>query len=118
MNEQIQAGAEIHSDKGYEIGTQEKYEAFVKERNKSLAQARIKELWNYAADSTKDDSWKSQTAFIEEFAKLIIQECAQIAAMTPFPDADEEIKKTFGHTWDMACVAAAKDIRKYFGVEE
>ena len=38
---------------------------------------RIKELWNYAADTTKDDSWESQSAFIEEFAKLIVQECAQ-----------------------------------------
>ena len=38
---------------------------------------RIKELWNYAADTTKDDSWKSQSAFIEEFAKLIVRECAK-----------------------------------------
>jgi len=38
---------------------------------------RIKELWNYAADTTKDDSWESQSAFIEEFAELIIRECAE-----------------------------------------
>ena len=77
----------------------------------------IKELWNYAADTTKDDSWESQSAFIEEFAKSIILKCAQIAALTKFPDTDEVTRKTFGHTWDMACAAAAKDIRKYFGVE-
>ena len=50
MNEQIKAGADIHAgDGGYEISTQEKYEAFVKVRNKSLAQARIRELAEQAA---------------------------------------------------------------------
>ena len=45
MNEQIKAGADIHAgDGGYSEGTQEQYDAFVKVRNKSLAQGRIKEL--------------------------------------------------------------------------
>lgn len=39
---------------------------------------RIKELWNYAADTTKDDSWESQSTFIEEFAELIVKECAKV----------------------------------------
>lgn len=54
---------------------------------------------------------------LEKFAELIVGECARIAAQTPFPDADEDIRKTFGHTWDMACVKSAKDIRKHFGVK-
>ena len=39
MNKQIKAGADIHAgDGGYSEGTQEQYDAFVKVRNKSLAQ--------------------------------------------------------------------------------
>lgn len=39
---------------------------------------RIKELWNEAAESTVNDSWESQTKFIERFAELIVRECAGI----------------------------------------
>ena len=39
---------------------------------------RIKELWTEAAKSTKDDSWESQTAFIERFAGLIVLECMEV----------------------------------------
>jgi hypothetical protein len=35
---------------------------------------RIKELWNEAAESTVNDSWESQTKFIERFAELLEQE--------------------------------------------
>ncbi|UOF82019.1 hypothetical protein [Caudoviricetes sp.] len=45
MNELIKEGGEIHAgDGGYSISTKEKYDEFVKVRNKSLAQSRIKEL--------------------------------------------------------------------------
>ena len=47
----------------------------------------------------------------EKFAELIVRECAKVAAATPFPDADEDMRKTFGHTWDMACVEAGKQVR-------
>jgi hypothetical protein len=54
----------------------------------------------------------------EKFAKLIVKECARIAAQTPCPYEDEFAKQTYAHTWDMACIESAKDIRKHFGVEE
>ena len=54
---------------------------------------------------------------LEEFAELIVRECARVAAQTPCP-YDEDARKTFGHTWDMACVESARNIRKHFGVEE
>ena len=54
---------------------------------------------------------------LEEFAELIVRECARVAAQTPCPYDDEDARKTFGHTWDMACVESARDIRKHFGVE-
>ena len=60
---------------------------------------RIKELWNYAADTTKDDSWGSQSAFIEEFAKLIVQECAQFC--------EDKNSKLLGTM-----------LKEHFGVEE
>lgn len=54
---------------------------------------------------------------ISEFAEVIVRECARIAAQTPCPYEDKFAKQTYGHTWDMACVESAKDIRKHFGVE-
>ena len=35
---------------------------------------RIAELWNKAAESTKDDSWETQVNFMEKFAELIARE--------------------------------------------
>lgn len=55
---------------------------------------------------------------MREFSLLIVRECARIAAQTPCPYEDEFAKQTYGHTWDMACVESAKNIRKHFGVRE
>jgi hypothetical protein len=56
------------------------------------------------------------TSGLEKFAELIIQECARIARATPCPYNDEEIKQVFGHTWDIAALAAGRSIKDYFGV--
>jgi hypothetical protein len=40
---------------------------------------RIAELWDKAAESTMDQSWESQTKFMERFAELIVRECARVA---------------------------------------
>jgi hypothetical protein len=56
------------------------------------------------------------TSGLEKFAELIIQECARIARATPCPYDDEEIKQVFGHTWDIAALAAGRSIKEYFGV--
>lgn len=75
----------------------------------------------YDAGLTADGCWNNMDKYdqeaIEKFAELIVNECAGVAARTAFPDSDEYVRKTFGHTWDMACVEASKDIRKHFGVE-
>jgi predicted flavoprotein YhiN len=79
MNENIKAGADIHAgDGGYSEGTQEKYDEFVKTRNQSLAKMRIRELWDQAVQPHTGDSWAEQTAFMERFAKLIVQGCVMI----------------------------------------
>lgn len=51
----------------------------------------------------------------EKFANLIVEECARTAAATACPYQDEQMKTQLGHTWDMACVAAAREVRKKFG---
>jgi hypothetical protein len=81
----------------------------------------ILELFEQALNEFKEEH-KYATIVIpnplkEKFAELLIRECARIAAQTPCPYEDEFAKQTYGHTWDMACVESAKDIRKHFGVK-
>jgi hypothetical protein len=68
------------------------------------------EIKTVETDST--DEWIT----LEKFAELIVQECARIARATPFPDTDVEVRKTFGHTWDMAASEAGREIVNHFGV--
>ena len=44
---------------------------------------RTKQLWEQAAKTTQGDSWEEQTKFIEKFAELIVQECAEVIFKTP-----------------------------------
>jgi len=87
MNEQIKAGADIHAgDGGYQIGTRENYEAFVKVRNKSLAEARINRIGEQADLLGECMPTKVagryvgyvNVADIEKFAELIVVQCANI----------------------------------------
>jgi hypothetical protein len=65
---------------------------------------RIAELWNKAAESTKDDSWSSQVTFVEKFAELIVRECSQM------------VEDKFDFCGDEIIIA--EQILKHFGVEE
>ena len=82
--------------------------------------ARIRELAKQAGFSTElaeaMATRHNTTSGLEKFAELIIQECARIARATPCPYDDEEIKQVFGHTWDIAALAAGRSIKDYFGV--
>ena len=118
MNKQIKAGADIHAgDGGYSEGTQEQYDAFVKVRNKSLAQGRIKELAeqarDYVADAIELGFPQDQIDDIraEKFAYLIIRECRDIVGKTRDQAIEEE--------WnvDEAMSTAMFDIEDYFGVK-
>ena len=51
-------------------------------------------------------------------AELIVRECAMAAIQTPCPYENEEIKRTYGHTWTMACVESGKEIERHFGIEK
>jgi uncharacterized protein YutE (UPF0331/DUF86 family) len=81
MNERLKAGADIHAGGGYEEGTQEGYEAFLKVRNMSLAERRIKELAEQATTIEVisgrgfDETQYTERFSKEKFAELIIREC-------------------------------------------
>jgi hypothetical protein len=77
---------------------------------------RIKELWDDAGKATQDNSWDSQTEFINRFAESIIQECIRLAKETPCP-YDNHNAKLYGHTWDMACIESGNYIREKFGLK-
>lgn len=65
---------------------------------------RIEELWDKAAEDTMDNSWQSQTKFMERFAELIVKECG--VALSPM-------------LRDMVSRGQAYDlIKQHFGVEE
>jgi hypothetical protein len=108
MNKQIKAGADIHAgDGGYSEGTQEQYDAFVKVRNKSLAQGRIRLLAEQAGFKTNwqhEDVQAIKMARFEKFAELIVRECGEVAYKAYWDDPEavrgihiqEQIKRHFG----------------------
>ena len=58
---------------------------------------RIEELWDKAAEDTMDDSWQSQTKFMERFAELIVAECAGFLRDTLDDHfAAEQLEEHFG----------------------
>jgi hypothetical protein len=62
----------------------------------------IKQLWVQAAKTTQGDSWEEQTKFMEQFAELIVRECAEFARQHNLEKADRShmihkaIKQHFG----------------------
>lgn len=107
MNDQMNAGESIHAgDGGYSEGNKEDYEAFVKVRNKSLAEARIREIVKEAGISvyTTINVIATDKASLEKFVELIVKECAEVADNS---DATREKWQSIG-----------KFVREHFGVEE
>jgi hypothetical protein len=72
---------------------------------------RIKQIWEEAAKTTQGDSWEEQTKFMEKFAELIVQECAQ-ACMNEGASYEE---KAAGAYQSNLYVTA---IKQHFGLEE
>ena len=74
---------------------------------------RIAELWNKAAESTKDDSWSSQVTFVEKFAELIVGECMRMCDVAAIGyESHGHMKEANG------CYSAKEYIEEHFGVEE
>lgn len=105
--DQIKAGADIHAgDGGYSLGTQEAHDEFVKNRNRSLVKARIRqfekesklEIFGLGA---RREIWE---AALEKYAELIVRECAQVV------DTHEPL-----NTWTKRYSTL---IKEHFGVEE
>lgn len=81
--DQIKAGADIHAgDGGYSLGTQKAHDEFVKNRNRSLVKARIRqfekesklEIFGLGA---RKEIWE---AALEKYAELIVRECALLCS--------------------------------------
>ena len=76
---------------------------------------RIKELWDKAAQaaaaypSGQNNSWETQVNFMDKFAELIVQECAQVSE-DDITDGDACCTNTADRI--------ARQIKKHFGVEE
>lgn len=105
--DQIKAGADIHAgDGGYSLGTQEAHDEFVKNRNRSLAKARFRDL-AIQTDIWCDQNWHDEStynlAWEDKFAELIVKECAQVV------DTHEPL-----NTWTKRYSTL---IKEHFGVE-
>jgi hypothetical protein len=57
----------------------------------------IRKIWNKAASShqQEDTSWKTQQNFLTRFAKLVAEECANIADKAEPYQSSELIRKHF-----------------------
>ena len=120
MNENIKAGADIHSGGGYSEGTQEGYDTFMKNRNQSVLKSRIREL---AIEAGFGDQWFEEhptgcslpkPLMLREYTELIVKECAAIANYY----SDGHVKNQFDHKTFCYQTDVGEAILKYFGIEE
>jgi len=74
---------------------------------------RIEELWDKAAEDTMDQSWQSQTKFMERFAELIVRECMRMCEVTEmsFVTHDCDVEAS-------GAITVKHFIAEHFGVEE
>ena len=78
---------------------------------------RIKQLWDKAATASaaypsgQNNSWETQVNFMEKFAQLIVQECAEQSMSIG------RYNTPSGITPDLS-IAIAVGLKKHFGVEE
>ena len=123
INKRIKAGADIHAGGGgYEIGTQEKYDAFVKVRNKSLGQARIRDLAEhcdfYVGNEHYNESHEeNQRLWTEKFAELIIQEAISYMNYRT-KDWDAELQWVFNDGSGYMNVDLDSLLKEHFGLQE
>ena len=110
----IQAGADIHAgDGGYSEGNKKDYEAFVKVRNKSLAEARIKQIMDECVRFELDPDSNAYEAQVSPedlltFAELIVKECIQVGGP----------EDSYTDEWFKAKADSVAKIKEHFGVEE
>ena len=126
MNESIKAGANIHAgDGGYGEGTQEQYDAFVKVRNKSLAQGRIRDLAEQAGMTDNKfgmyfakDKHDEDGVDLEKFAELIVAECIDKIETYRIPVGNSAAGE-MACEWTYDALKEIRDeIKEHFGVEE
>jgi hypothetical protein len=72
---------------------------------------RIKELWDKAAKLESDPSWEGQTKFMEKFAKLIVEECINIADKSNTGSKSSNERTEFYYNADIG-----DKIKEHFGI--
>jgi hypothetical protein len=77
----------------------------------------MEDCFDISIDGRGREECTADYAGIERFSDLIVRECAKIAVAIECPIEEGISRQTQGHTWDMACVAAATKIKEHFGVE-
>ena len=70
------------------------------------------------ADFDAGSYYVATPAMMQQFCESIVQECARIARATPCQYDDEELRQKLGHTWDMASLAAGREIVAHFEIEQ
>jgi hypothetical protein len=78
----------------------------------------MEDCFDISIDGRGREECTADYAGIERFSDLIVRECAKIAVAIECPIEEGISRQTQGHTWDMACVAAATKIKEHFGVAE
>jgi len=110
MNNNIKAGADLHAgDGGYSVGTKEKYDEFVKGRNQSLGNMRIRELAIEA--DIMAPTWNNVPLGYQKFAELIVKECIECADMVGKNNLASGYPNSTAHH-------VKQKIKEHFGVEE
>jgi hypothetical protein len=78
----------------------------------------MQECFDISIDSRGREECCADYINVQRFSDLIVRECAKIAVAIECPIEEGISRQTQGHTWDMACVAAATKIKEHFGVAE
>ena len=114
--EKLIAGANVMSGDGeYQVGTREEYEAFVKVRNKSLGQARMRDLVQQAKANQPYECSYTKDDWLKTFAELIVKECADVLKK------DMELAHIQLIPLDFKMYANGRlqrTIKEHFGIEE
>lgn len=105
--QQLRAGALVNSDDGgYSLGNRQDYDAAVKQRNYSLAEARVRDLAALALDQAVPYTWHHLNRVqvdevMQAFLKLLVTECVGVVAdavegREPASTYVNKIKQHFG----------------------
>ena len=76
---------------------------------------RIRELLVEATEQSKDGKWNAPTSiWAEQFAELIVRECAELSVNSQYVNTKSEYYEGFNE----ASIYVGNKIKRHFGIEE